>query len=71
MTVYDFMLQFDSHKEFRIMQGGRDITEDEPISVAYIGCGYEYRKEVLKALEKQAETYDIENNIIRISEWSD
>lgn len=53
MTVYDFMKKMGDYEKFYISVAGKDITNDEPVTIHDIKMHYEERPQVLDALEKE------------------
>lgn len=53
MTVYDFMKKMGEYEKFYISVAGKDITNDEPVSIHDIKMHHEERPQVLDALEKE------------------
>ena len=53
MTVYEFMEKMGKHERFYISVAGKDITNDEAVTLHDIKMHYEERPQVLDALEKE------------------
>lgn len=53
MTVYEFMEKMGKHEKFYISVAGKDITNDESVTLHDIKMHYEERPQVLDALEKE------------------
>ena len=54
MTVYDFMEKMGRREKFRIAVNGVEVTgEDEPTTLADFINGYEERRQVIDALERE------------------
>ena len=51
MTVYEFMEKMGNYEKFYISVAGKDITNDEAVSLHDIKMHYEERPQVLDALE--------------------
>lgn len=64
MTAFDFMQHMGENERFYIFVEKQDVTGDQAVTLHDVKVGYEERKQVLDALEKELICFDAVRSVL-------